>query len=149
GDPTTPRPPPQDSFASRPIGRSCRGRSRIELCCSRGDAAELREVAGQPRAPETLGDPRAELLNPLWTFVHRRAQDMPHFVFHAPGVPLRSLLQLLSDVRLQMPHDELSHADPPPLMISRYRLSHDRGSDGQPRVVRLTTRVESRRTHAV
>jgi hypothetical protein len=34
---------------------------------------------------------------------------MPYFVFHAPGVPLRSLLQLLSDVILQMPHDELGH----------------------------------------
>jgi hypothetical protein len=56
-----------------------------------------------------LGDPSPQLLNALWTFLHSCAQDVPHFVFHAPGVPLRSLLQLFSDILLQISHDELSH----------------------------------------
>ena len=40
-------------------------------------------------------------------------QDVANFVLHASRVPLRPPLQLLDDVILEMPHDELSHQGRP------------------------------------
>jgi hypothetical protein len=35
---------------------------------------------------------------------------MPHFILHAPRMPLGSFFQLPRDILLEIPDDELSHA---------------------------------------
>lgn len=72
-------------------------------------AAQLRQVGRQSRPPKAVGDTGTQLVERGVILLHRGAQDVAHFVLHAPRVPFGASLQLFGDVVFQVPHHELSH----------------------------------------
>jgi hypothetical protein len=70
----------------------------------------FRNVAGETDTPKALCDPRSELTHGLGPALYGISQNVPYFILHAPRVPLRSPLQLLCDVILEISNHELRHA---------------------------------------